>query len=410
MSTLIQIKDKGSMKRFINVVMIGLVALLCVCCEKDNDELAYSTRGAEQDKTIIYNSSKVLNDELSQLSQTKFASLGYYTTQRLSDHELTGNAIFVKAIMSVGNTMYQQNSGNCYFSELLNLAFNNDDYCKSIDISNVGVWQWDDDKKTFSKTENHNEAIVYKFPATQNTEGDTAVMTITELDIYSGSLPNNGAILEDNASISEMLSSLKLNIKVEDELILSCNLWIQFTDDNFFESIALTFNPVPYTFMGEQGKLNTEGYWTSSFFNQERVVLNHRLAVTFNNSQPPIKRINNDLIVDKIIIVTEAKTDFLYQHLLKAEEESGEQKAKLLAKAFNDNATMQVRHIDDNSILANIEAVAKMSSDQTWWVDLEFEFSDGSIVSGEEYFNDYLNTFKLELKKLIGEFESKFGV
>jgi len=408
----------GSMKRLVNVVMLAILIFGMFSCANDELTDTFSSRGAEQDKNIIDSSSKELDNELLALSETVFSKACHSMAMRLEGKDTGGNIALFASIINIGELMYENETNDCYFDELTNITFNEKGYCNSLKEAGCGVWQWDGQLETFIKVKEHDTEISYKFPATDDLLGDTACLTITDLVLNNGNFPNKGAILEDGSVLNEMISNLKLNIKVKNELILTSNISNQFDNDGYFKIVAMTFNPKPFTFTGEMGRETQNGYWILAFNRENESIFEHNLAVRFDNAgdQITINNLVNHLNIKNIIITTEASTSEIYHKLHEVDEmqEDSEEHAIALAKILNENATMLVMHTHDYTVLAKITAVAKKNieaiNQNSWWVDLEFEFSDGSTVSGEEYFKDYLTTFKVELEKVVGEFEYKFGV
>ncbi|MBR8536520.1 hypothetical protein KDU71_13180 [Carboxylicivirga sediminis] len=387
-----------------------------MACESDVMMDAYSKHGVEHDKNVLKSSTESLNNELEQLSQTRFAAISHSMFGRLDGHEVSGNALFLQAVVEVGELMYNNASQNCYFEELMTLTFDKDYYCSLLANEGCGVWAWDDTNSTFIKVKEHETDVVFQFPATNETPGDTALLTISDLAFYSGDFPNKGEVLEDGTVVEQALEKLHFSIKVKDELVLASNVNATFTNDGYFQVVAMTFNPTPYNLSGELGKDEQNGYWMLTFNNDTDRVLGHLLDLSFDghDEQMPVEQLINSLAIEEVVFNTTAGTGELYNELLKVDELQPDSKAyaEALASALNSYAAMDVRYLNDNKIIAKAHAVPKARVDEagSWWVDLELEFSDGSRESGEVYFDDFLAQFKLELEQMVAEFASKFGV
>lgn len=403
------------MKGFAKVLMV-LGVFVMAACESDEFMDKYSEWGAEYDKDVLKSSTDELESEFYKLSQTDFAKLSHSMNARLNENVVEGNVHFVKAVVNVGDLMYYNDSQKCYFEQLIRLTFDKDYYCSVLYEEGCGEWQWDGPANAFVKVRDHNSDVIFKFPAGDDLAGDTAVLTITDLAFYAGKFPDKGNLLEDGTTIEQALEKLRFSVKVGDELLLTSNVNAAFTDDGFFKDVAMTFNPQPYNISGELGKDDVQGYWTLTFNKDATQVMGYNLGLEFDegDQQTPVRSLHNSLTVGEVVIQTNAKTGKLYNDLLSIEklEFGSEAYAVAFANALNTYASMDVRYLIDNRIIAKVGAVAKVSNQNPsdWWVDLEFEFSDGSRVSGEEYYKDYLVEFKMGLEQLIGEFSSKFGV
>ncbi|MCU4154894.1 hypothetical protein J1N10_02835 [Carboxylicivirga sp. A043] len=401
--------------RRLNAIVVVAMVLVFSSCVSDELSDAFSERGAENDKNILLDSSDALYSEIVQLGVTDFAEVSHSMHQRISNVELSGNGQFVEALIGLGQLMYEAESSDCYFDELMDLTFDKEYYCNVLYAEGTGVWHWDAIQNNFVKTEEHDTEVIFIFPATDNVEGDMAVLSITELTIYDGLFPGKGSVLEDGTVINNALEALRFNIKVNDELILTSNVLSTFSTSGYYDDVAMTFNPTPYNLKGEMARTDDKGYWVFAFSNDDELILNQdfNLSIDINNEQMPISSIDNDLQIKNIVIETAAHTGKLYNELLIVDEltEGSEEHATSLASVLNTYADMFVRYSGDNSIIAKVDAVTKFDADKSnWWVDLEFEFSDGSRVSGDEFFDDYLTNFKLELEHMVGEFGCKFGI
>ncbi len=403
------------MKYFAKVLLI-LVIVGLVACQSDDYMEQFSDWGAEYDKDILKTSTEELENEFYNLSQTSFAKMSHSMNTRLNQSVVEGNVGFVKAVVNVGDLMFYNDAQDCYFEELMRMTFDKDYYCNVLASEGCGEWQWDGEANAFVKVKDHESDVVFRFPATDDLEGDVAIMTISDLVLYDGSFPGKGEMLDDGTVVEQALQKLRFNIKVGDELLLASNVNANFNPDGFFQDVAMTFNLQPYNISGELGVEGAEGYWVLTFNKDVNQLMGYNLELSIDedNEQMPVSSLKNSLAIDEVVIQTNAKTGELYEILLEIEElESGtEAYSVALANALNSYASMDVRYQRDDKIIAKVEAVVKTKEQDTseWWVDLEFEFSDGSRVSGEEYFKDYLVEFKMGMEELIGEFSSKFGI
>lgn len=406
------------MIRLLNVVLLAIAVLSTQSCSKESMGDVYSSLGAEQDKNMLDLSTRELNDELAKLGETDFAAVCTSMSKRLEGKIHEGKMSFFASIIEIGKLMNENQTADCYFDELTSITFNEKGQCNALNEEGYGIWQWDEQTQAFIKVKEHATEIIFKFPATDALDGDTACLTITDLEINSNNFPNKGNVLENGTTITEVLSTLRLNMKVKNELILTSNISNQVDEDGNFKIVGMTFNPKPFTFTGEMGYEDNNGYWILAVNNDTKSIIEHNLKVRFDtsNDNMSVRNLTNSLSINTITLITEAYTGEIYNKLQELEEfpEDSEKHAKTLADALNKYATLTARYTSNNTIIAKVDAVAKRDTKVTkqdvWWVDLEFIFSDGFRVSGEEYYDGYLTTFKVDLEKLVSEFESKFGV
>jgi len=401
--------------RLLSMIVLGIGLM---SCNKDSMADAYSSRGAEQDKIALELCSNELNKELADLAKTDFATMCQSMAKRIENKQLENNLAFFADIINIGKLMNETQKNNCFFENLLELTYNEKGYFGALKSEGYGVWQWDGQTQAFSKVSNHDTDIIFKFPASDALDGDTACLTITDFELHTGKFAEKGKILENGTILNEMLSQLKFSIRIKDELILTSNISNQFDTDGHFKVVGMTFNPKPFTYNGEMAREANNGYWMLSFNRETTPILEHRLNVIFDqtNLNIPISHLDNNLIIKDINFTTKAHTGEIYNQLqtVEALPENSEARALALASVLNENTTLAVRYTNDNTIIAKVNAVAKLDEESTeqakWWVDLEMVLSDGSRVSGSEYFDDNLTTFKAELEKLVDEFERKFGI
>ncbi|MBK3517855.1 hypothetical protein [Carboxylicivirga marina] len=403
------------MRRIVGLVIVGL-AIVCNACNSDEVMDAYSERGADSDKLMLSNSSDVLIGELVQLGTTDFPLMCHSVNKRFAEVELEGNARFVEALVKIGVLMYDVESSDCYFEELMNFAFDKEYYCNVLLSEGFGVWQWNQELLVFEQVDEHDSEVVFIFPATDDVNGGNAVLSVSELMLYEGAFPGKGDLLDDGTVISNALESLKLNIKVDERLILTSNVSTTFNSDGYYNDVAMTFNPQPYHLKCELAREEENGYWMFSFNRDSEVILSHNLTLGLDksNKNEPVTHLYNGLRVGDVVLQTEAQTGELYKALLQVDKlnEGAKEYAQALAMALNNHALMDVRYVADKSIIAKVHALARQNQSMTdeWWVDLELVFSDESCVSSEIYFEDFLTNFKVELEQLVVEFESKFGI
>ena len=406
------------MKRLLNVGLVGLITLGMSGCSSEDMSDVYSSRGAEQDKNMLELSTQELNDDIIKLGKTDFANICFSMSKRLEGKNLDGKEAFFASIINIGKLMNENEPADCYFDELTSIMFNEEGQCNAIKADGYGTWQWDKQTQAFVKTKAHDSEIAFKFPATDDLIGDTACLTITDLETSNANFLNKGQNLDSSQTLNKILTTLRLNIKVKDELILTTNISNKLDENGHFEVVGMTFNPKPFTFTGEMAREDQDGYWILAIRHDTRTIIEHNLSVSFDTSNEtmPIRQLTNQLNINAISLTTEALTSDIYDKLKKVEAlpEDSEEHAKALAKALQEHASLTARYTNDNTIIAKVDAVAKLDEQAlkpgVWYVDLEFVFSDGSRQSGEQYYDDYLTTFKVELEQLVSDFEEKFGV
>jgi hypothetical protein len=396
-----------AMKKLELMIVCWFVAVLLTSCTDDELSEMYSNRGVGKDKAALESSVQKVNAEIVELGKTDFALIGHSMMQELNGAEMNGNALFVQKIIEIGDLMYQANCSDCLFEELLNLAFASSAYCQPLLNEGCGVWRWNQGE--FVKERDHQTDIVFMFPV-ENMSAEVAALTISDIVIYKGSLPGN----DDQKNGNQTVEKLNFNLKLGDELTLSGNVKASFSDEGFYQDLALSFNPQPYNISYDLGKSADSGYWFSSFSRESVYLMDQSmdLFISSDESDMPVKSFVNQFLMYDVIVETKALTDNLYYEIkeLADLDESSEQYVQGLVSALNAHAIMTVKYRDDRSIIAKVNAEPRKDSKGNWLVDLEMEFNDGSRISCNEYFDDYLVKFKVQLEGLIEGFENKFGI
>ncbi|TRX72304.1 hypothetical protein [Carboxylicivirga sp. M1479] len=403
------------MYRISKLLAIGAL-VICAACSSDEVVDSYSEHGADYDKLMLAKSAELLDMELVNLGTADFPTLCHSMAKRIDGVDLDGNAVFVEAIIDIGELMFDGETADCYFEELMKLTFDKEYYCNVLISEGFGVWQWNQDIEDFEKIAEHESEIQFVFPSADGDDTDNAILSVSEIVFFNGAFPGKGDELTDGTIVNAALEALKLNIRINDKLVLSSNVLASFNDEGYYNDVAMTFNPQPYYLRCELAREDENAYWMFSFNRNEEVILSHDLVLGLNNknTEDPVRSLANQLRIDDVVFNTEAANAELYAELLKVDElEKGTKNhAEAMVMALNNYATMDVRYVSNNAIIAKAEAVAKRTESDIdeWWVDLELEFSDASRMSSEVYFDDYLANFKVELEQLVAEFESKFGI
>lgn len=397
------------------VVVLVIASISFVSCTNDEAGDMYSNRGVEADKAILNLSMQKVDEEILQLGQTDFAQISHSMSQQLNGQVLEGNGRFVEKVIKVGELMYQAECSDCCFEELIDLSFASSYYCQPLLDEGYGVWNWDQETGMFLKDEEHDSEYIFRFPVERDATADTAVLVIYDIVVYDGQFPDKGNDLEDGTKVEKIIEKLNFNLKWGDQLALSGNIQANFSEAGYYEDLALTFNPQPYNLSYDLGKSESIGYWFSSFGRDSYAIIDEIMELEIDESQVdmPVSSVVNESFIHDIVIETRTLTGYLYNELLKLDalDEGSEQYARDYAAALNSHALMTVKYADDRSIIAEVEAVPKRDDEEnTWWVDLELEFNDGSRVSCDEYFTNFLTEFKVNLEELVNQFENKFGI
>ncbi|GEM_PF-6227795 len=380
--------------------MLLTVFTIAFCsCENEEGEATFSNRGTEADKTALENSSKLFKQELTQLGETDFCQISYLMSQRLEGKQLSGNTSFLKAVIDIGVQMHTVKSIEANFNKLLNIASNESSYCEALLQDGYGIWEWNNNTQQFIKADSHESEIIFKFPATENINGNEAVLTISDFE------------MNDNQG-SNKVERLFFNIKVNDELILSSNTEAEFTN-GYYDYLAITFNPQPYTLSSDLFKDQNQSVCSLIMNHEDTEVFSHTFSLTFGSGEDKaMKSIFSQLQMADINIETIDNTGELQKTYsqLNGYNENSEVYATTLANTLNNSATTLIKYNDNGAIIATTRAFAHEYEEEKWWVNLELIFSDGSAESSEDYFEDYIGKVKLELNSLVGLFQENFDI
>ncbi len=382
-------------------------------CNKDEEGDIFSPLGAEADKAKIEESGLGLIEDMRGLSETKFANTSADMVKVMNNSSSSAPKI-VLAIAQLGDDMAKQKPVQDHFSNLKALATNNDGVLSSLWAEGKGTWEWNADIEDFDQTSVEGDEIIFMFPASEESTTNNAMLRIYDFEVYDGDFPGKGEVMEDGTVINEMLKSLYFEMKVDDELIASSNIVMDFSSTGDIENCNLTFNPIPYSFQAELGNVNNSVSWRYSFLNDTKVIFEHLLSGTYEgdlDEEAMVKTAATSIQVLEVKVVAEINAEAAIKQLAESTAETSQEEKQAMADALNNHAHLSIRYASDNTIIA--KAIAVVVKDDIsyggdeWYIDLQFEFSDGSLVAAETFFENNLANFESELEKFMEEMENR---
>lgn len=391
--------------------ILFIAAILLSACSKEEDSDQFSTLGAPKDKQNIIQAGISLVSETNGLAQTDFANLclnlaGYMQVDA-SNHQ---NLVY--SIAEIGSKMVDKTFIQTQFEELLTLTTNSCDDIGLIWNEGYGVWEWDFESNDFIQTSADGEDITFLFPTDSNQTDNNVTLRLYDFTSYNGNFSGKGDVLEDGTILNEILKSLYLDIKVEDKLIASSNIIMDFSDSGNIENINLTFNPIPYSFQIEMSAFNGNASWRYTLLNDINLVFEQYIAGIYEGdfeNKPVINDIYSSTQIGDIKIIAEVNSADLLNDISSIETKklASKELANQTANVVNDNSILSIRYAN-NTIIANGNAVARLLEEETgeWIVDIAFQFSDEST----EYITDlikYTYLFEDNLDLILKKTENR---
>lgn len=391
--------------------ILFIAAILLSACSKEEDSDQFSTLGAPKDKQNIIQAGISLVSETNGLAQTDFANLclnlaGYMQVDA-SNHQ---NLVY--SIAEIGSKMVDKTFIQTQFEELLTLTTNSCDDIGLIWNEGYGIWEWDFELNDFIQTSADGEDITFLFPTDSNQTDNNVTLRLYDFTSYNGNFSGKGDVLEDGTILNEILKSLYLDIKVEDKLIASSNIIMDFSDSGNIENINLTFNPIPYSFQIEMSAFNCNASWRYTLLNDINLVFEQYISGIYEGdfeNKPVINDIYSSTQIGDIKIIAEVNSADLLNDISSIETKklASKELANQTANVVNDNSILSIRYAN-NTIIANGNAVARLLEEETgeWIVDIAFQFSDEST----EYITDlikYTYLFEDNLDLILKKTENR---
>ncbi|MBS2097028.1 hypothetical protein [Carboxylicivirga linearis] len=391
--------------------ILFIATILLSACSKEEDNDQFSTLGAPKDKQNIIQAGISLASETNGLAQTDFANLclnlaGYMQVD-VSNHQN-----LVHSIAEIGTKMVDKTFIQTQFEELLTLTTNS---CNDIGViwnEGYGIWEWDLKLNDFIQTSADGEDITFLFPSDSNHTDNNVTLRLYDFTSYNGNFSGKGDVLEDGTILNEILKSLYLDIKVEDKLIASSNIIMDFSDSGNIENINLTFNPIPYSFQIEMSAFNGNASWRYTLLNDINLVFEQYIAGIYEGdfeNKPVINDIYSSTQIGDIKIIAEVNSADLLNDIsvIETKKLASKELANQTANVVNDNSILSIRYAN-NTIIANGNAVARLLEEETgeWIVDIAFQFSDEST----EYITDlikYTYLFEDNLDLILKKTENR---
>lgn len=408
-------------------------------CSEDETSEAFSNWGVEQDKQNVENEGLALIGDLRDLSNTKFAVTGMEMAKMLSNESLATQNRFFGAIAGLGDAMGKEESVDQQFVVLKSIASNEGGILSSMWNEGKGVWEWNPVHNDFVRSSVEGDEIIYKFPASLESENNNATIRLYGFKVHTGEFPGSGESLGEGLVVDEMIQELYFSMHVDEELVATSNIINYFSQDGRFEDVAITFNPLPFSFTAELGRDNNKARWHYKITNGENVILEHLLEAIASedlNSEVPLGMLTTNFRIKGIEIAGQVDAEKLFPIISDVENmresgqvfTAGEEKAQMekLVTAINENADFKLRYVEGGIIArAYAEAVFVEDSyryydsqlggevektDSYWDVGLQFEFSDGSRISAETFFEQNFDRFTDELERFLMEMEMRMEV
>ncbi len=395
-------------------------------CSKDETFESYSDLGVEQDKQNLENEGLKSINDLRDLSNTSFALAGVEMMKMLSSQPLAPQNRLFGALVGIGDAMGNEKPVDQSFEVLKSVAYNEEGVFSAMWNEGKGVWEWNSVLNDFERVSTEGDEISYKFPSVFGANNNNATIRLYGFKVFTGNFPGYGKDLGAGLVMDEMIQELYFSMQVDDELVATSNIINSFSRDGRFDDIAITFNPLPFSFTAELGRKDNRARWHYKIKNGEKVLLEHLLEMLVTddlNSDYPWESIDTYFRLNGIEIVGLVDAEKLFPIIDKVEEESEsgqilsateeQDLMEQLAAAINDNAVFKLKYVE-GGIIAKVHAVAYFKEVDTmesyWDIGLLLEFSDGSKISMESFFEQSFDRFTDEMEYFMREMEERMTI
>nr|WP_319400147.1 hypothetical protein [uncultured Carboxylicivirga sp.] len=402
------------MKKHLQIpFLFFILTTLFSSCSKDDDTEQFSSYSAAEDKQNIVNAGIYLANETKGLAQTEFAKVSVNLMDYLK-LGISSRQNWLYTITEIGKNMNEEAFIQTQFEELMSVTTNS---CHDLSIiwnQGYGIWEWNTQISDFEQISDEGDDITFLFPSEANSTINNTSLRLYDFTNYDGYFPDKGAILENGTVLNEILQSLYLDMKVDDKLIASSNIIIDYSDWGNIENMNLTFNPIPYSFQGEMLTLNDNASWRYTLMSDVNLVFEQYIAGTYeDNSQtnPTLNNIYSSTQIDNIKLIIEANSADLLDEISAIENKEllEEELASQKATSVNNNTKISLRYANDAIIAMGTPTVRNTNEETDKWIlDLAFKFSDDS----NEYLTkliDYIYLFEDNLDLILKKTQNKIN-
>lgn len=390
-----------------------LLLIVFVACSKNEEGDVYSSLGTEVDKARIEAASHSLFANIEELSDTKFAQLSVDLVEMMEDNANSSNKRVVHSIAELGVSMANEESICKHFEGIEGITKNGEESLTSLWQDGKGTWEWDAEINDFKRTSESEDEIIYKLPSSKESTSNDLILRIYDFEVYDGDFPGKGEELADGTLVTEMISSLFFEMKIEDELIATSNINVDISKSSGeIENVVMTFNPLPFSFQMEAVNAIDHSKWRYSFLNDSELVFEHLLYAEIAGSSQymMIRKGQSSIQIKDIKMVANVEGNGFVTELALIETAglTGKPWAQSMADAVNKHVDMKVRYVSDNAIIA--QAIAFPSDagmDGDWYVNFLLRFNDGSEISAEDFFEDDLAHLEIEFEDFLCDIEDR---
>ncbi|MCU4173696.1 hypothetical protein [Carboxylicivirga sp. N1Y90] len=393
--------------------LIVLLLIVFVACSKNEEGDVYSSLGTEVDKARLEAAGHSLFTNIGELSDTKFAKLSAGLMDMMADNSNSSNKRVVHSIAELGMSMANEESICDHFEAIEGISRNGEESLSSLWQDGKGTWEWDSEINDFIRVSETDEEIIYKLPSSKESISNDLILRIYDFEVYDGDFPGKGEELEDGTIVTEMISSLFFEMKLQDELVATSNINVDISNSGDIENVVMTFNPLPFSFQMEAVNANDHSKWRYSFLNDSEVVFEHLLyaEIAGTSEYMMIRKGQSSIQIKDIKMVASVEGNGFVTELALIEKLglTGEIWAKSMADAVNKHVDMKVRYVSDNAIIAKAIAFPSNTNmdDNDWFVNFLLQFNDGSEISAEDFFEDDLSKFEIEFEDFLCDVEDR---
>lgn len=442
--------------------VLALTATLVISCKKDEDTAErFSTKTVEQNKAIVEQSGTDFVNSMKRFESLQtidvLASFGSLTSSNSAKGYLfSENSKLNSVIKAVVASSGKKEFNNVFDSMIAadELKGQSEDGIETFWTNNLGTYTWNSSLDVWEYAEG-GDKIVFKFPSSETSTVNNAVLTVSN---YDGVTISNPA---DEDYTGELPVSLNADLKVGSTTLMSYVFSASYNTDGIPTAVAsdLTLEgfkfevditndtkvvSVNYKLLENSTVILDLGATGNGLFTEENYDANTETQLetseyisdwvwnnttqewdpvystyTYESTQTDWEEILNTANAHFQLYNVALRGDIDIKNLVDAFEKinddaendviSSDAAFTQLTAKINEFINLRMVNVSNNEIIAKVESYVAHDYDSEDYIAFRLTFGDGSPVDIETYFNQGFGTFIAELNELIQDINTDYS-
>lgn len=422
------------MRKTIKLLFLMFALIISIIsCKKDKDDEGvfdnpYSEKTPEQSKGDVEATGVELVSEISDLENSNAFLVVKQLSELIDDSEFEIEGSIAGTPLNVISSLKNTESTVKTIFKSLKSTAEDPNSISEVWEKISAKYSWNDTEGKFDSTGSAN-AFIIEFPGKESDDENTAVLTINKPQVITISNPRE----EWPEDIEpEVPVSITADIKYDGEKIISYSFEAEYQSDGLPTSVtsSLSIEDFVFTVTVTHEPYNKTSF-TYNLKRQNTIIIEVYFDASGDWSEESIEEniddVSDEFYVEKIVkssnahlillnLKIAAKVNFeafgaKVRELDEQYSEREEDYANAMIKAINDNAKLVLLYTDTENMIAKAEAYTYYDDYYEEYVpDIRFIFSDGSLVDGETYLNDELESFFDSLNDFITELNEDYDL